>query len=162
MPDDTPIPYPDEEVTPTLHRLPKDLMSTATIENSTTPTTAEVSATPTFRPLLPPAVAGVVAAVAPVLMLVGGLVAPPWGPLLAVMAFIVAGLAGHHLPLPRFLAGRPMVSAALVPTFASMTPVAFSIGQALPESWRWAANGAALLLAWLAGLAAPAPSRQSA
>jgi hypothetical protein len=101
------------------------------------------------------------AALVPILGVLAVILPVPFGPVAAVSAFIAAGLLGLSLPMPKFMAGRPLVPLALVPL---LTTVATALGQLAftqpPDSKAYFyLYAGACLCALLAGVAAPQPGQ---
>lgn len=112
--------------------------------------------------LVPPmlkAIAGIAAVV------LGGvataaIVPPPFGGLVAILAFVAATLAGVAAPAPSLVAGNPIVGLGAVPALGTGAAMLAQLSTALPPDGL-GSKGAylgALLAAWLAGKALPAPT----
>ncbi len=112
-----------------------------------------------MKPLIPSWLAAVSTALGPVLYLVSNVVPPPWGLILFGLAFVAAALGGLALPVPKFLVGKAVLPAALVPAVASLVPIALGFAQTLqPGYLKQGMELASIVLATLAGIPASVPT----
>lgn len=110
-----------------------------------------------MKPLIPAKLAALAAALSVILGVAGHMLPEQYAAPAAILAFICAGLAGLALPSVRFLAHKPLVSAALVPVLASASALLASVAGTLPGPIGLAVYSAALVCAFLAGSASPPP-----
>lgn len=116
-----------------------------------------------MRPLVPPSLVPVAGVVAAVLGVIGMLpvVPPPFNALAQILAFVAAALAGLASKQPALAEAKPVVPLIAAPTLGSTAVVLQQVGASLPQDG-WGSKGltvAALLAAWLAGKALPAPTK---
>lgn len=102
------------------------------------------------------AVAGLIAVLLPIL---SPMLPPPFGGLAVVLAFVAAFLAGVPLQMPELLAGKPVVALTAVPALGTLVPVLVEVSKAVQGPASTVVYAAALLCAWLAGVAIKAPMK---
>lgn len=110
-----------------------------------------------MKPLVPIWLAGAAAILSPILLGASKFLHEPWSVVAQILSFVTAALAGLALPQIKFLEHKPLVSAALVPTFASASALLAPLSATLPGLFGQAVFVAALVCAFLAGQASPAP-----
>lgn len=112
-----------------------------------------------MKPIIPVWLATVSTALSPVLYLVSTFVPPPWGLIAFGLSFVAAFLGGLALPVPKFLAGKAVLPAFLVPIVATLVPVLVSLAQGMaPGVARHALELSAIVLTALAGLPVSVPT----
>lgn len=110
------------------------------------------------KPLVPAAWALIAGALSAAMVAVHSALPSPLSWIVFVLACIAAVLAGLGLPQPKFLEGKPVLPAALVPLVASAAPILYSVAEGLPEGLlRSACLILVVALCGAAGLAAPQP-----
>ena len=96
-------------------------------------------------------------ALAPFLPVVGGI---SLGTIASILAFICAAIAGLALPTLTFKSGKPIIPLKLVPVVAGIVPTLMTIAGSLEGVLSVAAEALAYVFAFLAGTAAPTPTRK--
>lgn len=111
---------------------------------------------PPRKPLVPAGVAVVLAALSPMLLMAGSVLPAPWGGVVSILAFVMAGLAGIALPSPAWADGRPIVQGPALLVAGTAGPLVAGLSEHLPDGpIRLVAATVALVATFLAGKAAP-------
>lgn len=112
-------------------------------------------------PLIPKTLAALAAILAPILLALGPALPTvgdvDLGTVAGILAYVAAALAGLALPRVTFGAHNPLVPQVAVPLLATLVPVVEQLSLATTGIFQLGLSALALVLAFLAGLAAPAP-----
>lgn len=110
----------------------------------------------TKKPPLSGTAALVVGTIGGIVVAASAFLPDPWNKVAMIVGFIVCILAGVAAPMPSFAAGKPILQGAGLTVALTLSTGLEQFWHLLPEGWiRSLALGAAALLAFLTGKAAP-------
>lgn len=110
---------------------------------------------------IPKTVAAILAAVATAGLAASSAIPLPWGNLVALISFVLAGVAGLAVKPPEWAAGKPVVQGTVITALGSAVPLVASASSGLTGWWQLGAQALALVLAFLTGAAAPALTKKA-
>lgn len=110
----------------------------------------------TKKPLLSGTAALIVGTIGGIAVAASAFLPDPWNKVAMIAGFIVCVIAGVAAPMPSFAAGKPILQGAGLTVALSLSTGLEQFYHLLPDGWpRSLALGAAALLAFLCGKAAP-------